>query len=85
MEWTVLFFTIVLSVVAIGTTRWYGREAGKRLEETKTILSRMDKEVLKEMKGILKEMKGTLEEIRRGVHHLVKKSGKHNKSKQERK
>ena len=70
MEWTVLFFTIVLSVVAIGTTRWYGREAGKRLEETKTILSRMDKEVLKEMKGIL-------EEIKRGVRHLVGVSPKH--------
>jgi len=67
MEWAVLFFTIVLSVVAIGTTRWYGKEAGKRLEEMKTILSRMDKEVLREMKGIL-------EEIKRGVRHLVKLS-----------
>jgi len=69
---------IVLSVVAIGTTRWYGKEAGKRLEEMKTILSRMDKEVLKEMKGIL-------EEIKRGVKHLVGLSPKHNKSKPEHK
>lgn len=80
MEWAVLLFTIILSVVAIVTTRWYGRVAGKRLEEMKTILSRMDKEVLKEMKGIL-------EEIKRGVKHLVKLSGKHkhNKSKHEHK
>ncbi len=77
MEWAVLLSTIILSVVAIilsvvaiVTTRWYGREAGKCLEEMKTILSRMDKEVLEKMKGIL-------EEIRRGVHHLVGLGPKH--------
>ena len=69
MEWAVLLFTIVLSIVAIGTTRWYGREAGKRLEEMKTILSRMDKEVLEEIKGKLR--------------HLQAVSPKHNKSKHE--
>lgn len=73
MEWAVLLFTIILSVVAIVTTRWYGKEAGKRLEEMKTILSRMDKGVSEEIKGIL--------EIKRKVKHLAGLSLKHNKSK----
>jgi len=80
MEWAVLLFTIVLSVVAIGTTIWYGGKAGKRLEEMKNILS-VDKEVLEEIKGKIKD----LEEIERKVSHLVKVSPKHNKSKHEHK
>ena len=78
MEWAVLFSTIVLSAVAIGATIRYGRAAGERLEQMKTIMSRMDKEVLEEIRGILEEIRGK-------VKHLVAVSPKHNKPKHEHK
>ncbi len=86
MEGTLMVSTILLSIVAILFTIRYGREAGKRLEEMKTMMVTMeftmDKEVLEEIKGKLRHLQTVLPKHK---HKKDKHDHKHKKDKHDHK